>query len=116
MDRRRIRLSSQLRWVLWFYVPVMTANSIAIARWSFTRPISISATFFMLVGRGVLGDASGQPTAAAFALYALLNLAIVWGSVLLILRGPRVLGWVLLLLLVLSALPLALAERPAPFW
>lgn len=98
-----ISLARQLTWVLWLHLPVMVAHSIAVAQWSFTRPISVSATLYMLVALGILSDAAGQPTAIAFALYALVNLAIVWGSVLLILRGPRVLGWMILLLLIAAA-------------
>ena len=103
-------------WVIGFYLPIMIMNSVALAHWSFTRPVSVSATLFMLVALGILSDGTGQPTVTAYALYALVNLGIVWASVSFVLRGPRVLGWMLLLLLVLSVLPLALAERPVPFW
>ena len=116
MESTTIPLARQVKWVIWLYLPMMIANAIAVEQWSITRPISVNATVFMIAGRSILGDSSGHATAATFAVYALLNLAVVWCSVLLILRGPRVLGWTILLLLVASVLPFYLAERPAPFW
>jgi hypothetical protein len=110
MGRVGVLGKRQLALTIGIYIAAMTANAVAIDRWTFTRPISANATFYMLVVRSAI------PNPGGFLIYAALNLAIAWGAITLLTKGYRVMFWTLLVTFALSIAPLFLAERSAPLW